>query len=282
MGKSRIDCSIEDLRDDEALRECERLQREVWGFQTPDIVSVRMLRTCVEHGGILLGASVASRGIIGFVFSFSAYWGELKIQHSHMLAVLPEFQNSGIGVDLKLAQLNRAKARGVKIITWTFDPLECRNAHLNLNKLGVVVRRYYKNLYGESTTSELHSGLGTDRFLAEWYLDGAAPTESLSKELPQPIVLTARSDESGLPLPGAVRDSHGAGRLFLEIPWNIQEVKLKDRVLALEWRQATRNLLTRYLSSGEYEIDALIRYMPDAKTKRAFYRLKRMDGRRRQ
>src|SRR5690606_25742695 len=240
MGKSRIDCSIEDLQDDEALQECERLQREVWGFRTPDLVSVRMLRTCVEHGGILLGAFLAGRGLVGFVFSFPVYWGESRIQHSHMLAVLSEFQNSGIGVDLKLAQLERARARGVKIITWTFDPLECRNAHLNLNKLGAVVRRYYKNLYGESTTSELHSGLGTDRFLAEWYLDYAGPTECLSKELPQPIVLTAQTSASGLPLPQPVCDHPGADRLFLEIPWNIQEVKRKDRLLALKWREVTR------------------------------------------
>src|SRR5690606_1486799 len=116
MGTSRIDCSIEDLQDDEALQECERLQREVWGFRTPDLVSVRMLRPCVEHGGILLGAFLAGRGLVGFVFSFPVYWGESRIQHSNMLAVLSDFQNSGIAGDSMPAQCARAAVCLVRVV----------------------------------------------------------------------------------------------------------------------------------------------------------------------
>ncbi len=89
--------------------------------------------------------------------------------HSHMLGVLPKYRNSGIGRKLKLEQREYARKRGVDLIEWTFDPLEIKNAFFNIERLGVVVRRYVHNQYG-TTTSRLHGGLPTDRLIAEWWI----------------------------------------------------------------------------------------------------------------
>jgi predicted GNAT superfamily acetyltransferase len=89
--------------------------------------------------------------------------------HSHMLGVTPEYRDSGVGRQLKLKQREDALARGIDLIEWTFDPLEIKNAHLNIERLGAIVRRYVRNQYG-TTTSHLHGGLPTDRCVAEWWI----------------------------------------------------------------------------------------------------------------
>ncbi|MFQ5927700.1 MAG: GNAT family N-acetyltransferase, partial [Terriglobia bacterium] len=108
--------------------------------------------------------------LIGFVLAFAGVRGDQTFLHSHMAAVLPAYQNAGVGRRLKLAQRADALARGIRLVEWTFDPLEIRNAYFNLEKLGVIVREYLPDLYGR-TTSPLHAGLPTDRLLAEWWLD---------------------------------------------------------------------------------------------------------------
>src|SRR6185295_17500862 len=90
--------------------------------------------------------------------------------HSHMLGVLDEYNNRGIGRMLKLRQREEALANGVPLIEWTFDPLELKNAYFNIERLGAVIRRYVHNQYGASS-SHLHGGLPTDRCIAEWWID---------------------------------------------------------------------------------------------------------------
>ena len=98
--------------------------------------------------------------------------------HSHMLAVRDDYRNRGVGAQLKLEQRREALSRGIRRMEWTFDPLEIKNAFLNIHKLGAIVRSYYVNFYGVSS-SRLQGGLPTDRLVAEWYLDSARVTETL-------------------------------------------------------------------------------------------------------
>ena len=151
------------------FNECVALQRAVWHFADLDIVTADLLLLAAKTGGQVLGAFDEQR-MIGFAYSVPALRGKLVYLHSHMVAVLPEYQNQGVGRLLKLAQRDEALSRDIRLIEWTFDPLEIRNAHFNIARLGVVIRRYEPDLYG-ITSSPLHRGIPTDRLFAEWWLD---------------------------------------------------------------------------------------------------------------
>lgn len=249
----------------EEFEQCADLQSEVWGFAERDIVSARMLATCHRFGATLIGAFGSSDRLIGFVFGFPATDGGERLEHSHMLAVLPEFQNQGVGKRLKVLQREAALEKGLKRITWTFDPLVAKNAYLNLEKLGVVVRRYYENLYGESTSSELHSGLGTDRFLAEWHLQGEGePARQRGNPVP---VIAASQQEVLVPLDADLLRTEET--LLAEIPSDIQELKRKDPEVAERWRQVTRKVFQHYLEAG-YAITGLLRRDEEGKTRTSY------------
>ena len=119
------------------LSQCERLQKAVWGFNTNDIIPSRFMMVLCKHGGFAMGAFDAET-MIGFVFGIPAIHYGRPSQHSHMLAVMPEYRNQKIGFKLKMAQRKDALRRNIELITWTFDPLQSKNAYLNLNKLGVI------------------------------------------------------------------------------------------------------------------------------------------------
>ncbi len=147
-----------------------RLQAEVWGFADVELLPLRFFVVVSKVGGHVFGAYDGGR-MIGFCFAIPGVKpnGQAYL-HSHMLGVLPEYRNSGIGRRLKLRQRDEALARGIKLIEWTFDPLELKNAFFNIERLGAIVRRYYENQYGV-TQSPLHGGLPTDRCIAEWWID---------------------------------------------------------------------------------------------------------------
>ncbi|MGB6821057.1 MAG: GNAT family N-acetyltransferase, partial [Candidatus Acidiferrales bacterium] len=139
--------------------ECVRIQLVTWGedLATPSGLFV----VARETGGQTLGA-FAGEKMVGFTLGLAGFHDGKPIIHSHMTAVLSEFRDRGIGRMLKLAQRSDALARGIHLVAWTFDPLELKNAHFNINRLGAVVKRYIPNCYG-ITDSPLHAGLPTDR-----------------------------------------------------------------------------------------------------------------------
>jgi predicted GNAT superfamily acetyltransferase len=151
------------------LEKCVELQRETWGMADIEVIPVRMLVTQNRVGGLVLGAFEGDQ-LIGFLNAMPGVRNGKPYWYSQMLAVKPEYRNHGIGADLKLAQRQHARQCGIHFIEWTFDPLESKNAYLNIVKLGVIVRRYYVNLYG-ATASELQRGLESDRVVAEWWID---------------------------------------------------------------------------------------------------------------
>ncbi|MGB7025170.1 MAG: GNAT family N-acetyltransferase [Candidatus Acidiferrales bacterium] len=168
--------------------ECVRMQLVTWGedLATPSGLFV----VARETGGQTLGA-FAGEKMVGFTLGLAGFHDGKPMIHSHMTAVLPEFRDRGIGRMLKLAQRNDALARGIHLVAWTFDPLELKNAHFNINRLGAVVTRYIPNCYG-ITASPLHAGLPTDRLVAEWYLDSKRVSGILIGKLPQVSTVATR------------------------------------------------------------------------------------------
>jgi predicted GNAT superfamily acetyltransferase len=159
---------IESLTGFEQFDRCAALQEAVWGSGDGDVVSRRIFTVVSHIGGQVLGA-LDGNTLVGFAFALPGYRDGRAHLHSHILAVLPDYRNVGIGRRLKLAQRDDAIARGFDLMEWTFDPLEIKNARLNVARLGAVVRRYHPNLYGPSS-SPLQGGLPTDRLYAEWWL----------------------------------------------------------------------------------------------------------------
>ncbi|MFA5793855.1 MAG: hypothetical protein WC980_02110 [Candidatus Brocadiia bacterium] len=164
---------------------CESIQKQVWKFQDREIIPVNELITIQRSGGLVLGAFVGTR-MVGFAFGFMGKQavgrcnesGGQLIHSSRMLAVLPEYRNYDIGFRLKVAQRDFVLKQGIKLITWTFDPLQSLNGFFNLAKLGVTVSQYLVNLYGNSS-SLLNKGVPTDRFVAEWDIASGRVRERL-------------------------------------------------------------------------------------------------------
>lgn len=151
----------------EELHDCVALQKEVWGFADVELVPLRMFVVAEKIGGQVIGAFL-EKGLVGFAFAVPGSRGHSYL-YSHMLAVREDFRNAGLGRRLKLFQREDALVRGFELMEWTFDPLEIKNAYLNIEKLGAIARRYNVNQYG-ITTSHLQGGLPTDRLVAEWWL----------------------------------------------------------------------------------------------------------------
>lgn len=151
------------------LAEAVKLQQCVWGFSESEVVPLPVFVVASQTGGQVFGGFDDSR-MIGFCVAFAALKPDgHPYLHSHMLAVLPEYRNSGVGRRLKLEQRSDALARSFDLIEWTFDPLQLKNAYFNIARLGAIVRRYLENEYG-NTSSPLDGGLPTDRCVAEWWL----------------------------------------------------------------------------------------------------------------
>ena len=163
---------IRSLTDLHEFSQCVALEEAIWGYDPADIIPRRVFLLASRIGGQVLGAFDSDRpnaAPIGFAMALPAYRNDHPYLHSHMVGVLPEHRNRGIARALKLAQRDDALARGIDLMEWTFDPLEIKNAHLNIAKLGAIIRRYKHNFYGPSS-SPLQGGLPTDRVYAEWWL----------------------------------------------------------------------------------------------------------------
>lgn len=160
---------IREATSHEDLDEVTKIQAEVWNVEDIDIAGRIILRASQHAGGSVLIGESDDGTIAGFAYAFPAYEHGETFWHSDMLAVRPAYRAGGLGQALKWAQRRRALEIGLRRITWTFDPMQAKNAHLNLELLGVTVSQYLDNFYGV-TTSDLHHGLPTDRLLASWDL----------------------------------------------------------------------------------------------------------------
>lgn len=160
--------TIRKCHDLQEMRTCVALQKEVWNFTDAELVPLRLFVVGEKIGGQVMGAFDGNE-MVGFAFAIPGARGGRSYLHSHMLAVRSRYRNHGLGRRLKLFQRDDALARGFELIEWTFDPLEIKNAYLNIEKLGAIARRYNPNQYG-ITSSPLQGGLPSDRLIAEWWL----------------------------------------------------------------------------------------------------------------
>jgi predicted GNAT superfamily acetyltransferase len=238
------------------MKQVEELQKEVWGFADRDVVPFDHLLVAKEVGGLLIGA-FDGETLVGFVYGLLGTECDRPQIHSHMLAVKPAYRNFGLGYRLKLSQRECALARGIARVTWTFDPLQALNAHLNFTKLGGVSDRYKINYYGESTSSFLHQH-GTDRLWVTWLLDSArvrrhleARTNAQSPpgELNDCVRLVELASDDA-PLGHEPTKILGQRYIFIEIPRDIGTLEHQCPGLAMAWRDATCRAFTAALAAG--------------------------------
>ena len=239
-----------------------RLQREVWGEDYDDHVPRSLFVVAVKTGGILIGAEDDTGRLVGFVFSVPGVRHGHALQWSHMLGVMPAARGQALGLRLKLAQRDRALAQGCDLIEWTYDPLLAANAHLNIRRLGCVAESYIENVYGAST-SPLHAGSPTDRFIASWHV--ASPHVARRVEAgaivardagigAAPAVLPTLPD-GAFRGPGEPQLDHDAPRLRVEIPADFLRMLGAAPDLALAWRYASRRVFHTYFARGYRVVD---------------------------
>jgi len=277
---------IRDVAGEAEHRAIEDIQKEAWGFNDLDIVPAATLIATQHAGGIVLGAFEGDC-MIGFAYAFPAFEGGRTSMHSHMLAVRTEYRNCHAGFYLKLAQRERVLEKGLDEITWTFDPLQSLNAHLNFSKLGVVSRRYLVNFYGEASSSPLHQGFGTDRLWVSWLLNSDRVKQCISRSPSQRAAkVVAASNDAGSFIQSALIYSEGArpllgdfsfglsaNRCTIEIPHDINSVKERDPKLGTEWRAATRAAFLAAIEAG-FLVEDFVRIESD-RGPRWFYSLSR-------
>jgi predicted GNAT superfamily acetyltransferase len=267
------DYTIRPFETIEEYRECVDLQEDTWGHGFSERVAPAILKVAQILGGVSAGAYDADGGLVGFVFGMTGLRDGELVHWSDMLAVRPEARDSGLGRRLKAYQREQVMGRGVDKMFWTFDPLQARNAHLNFNRLGIVVREYVEDMYGQ-TDSHLHRGIGTDRFIALWLLSServrdlmadmagglaaADEREGKSGGRKPPAIALAGRLAAGHPRATTPDLSHTDERIAVRIPSDIGALMEGDPELALAWRAATREAFTHYLARG-YEVRAFAR-----------------------
>lgn len=242
---------IEDLRSLPRLHAMEDLQVVVWGRENRTVVPAHLLALVVHTGGIVLGAFQEEEPV-GFVFGLLARDGDRLYHASHMLGIHPRAQGTGIGAALKWRQRERALEQGLDVMTWTFDPLEARNAHFNLHKLGVVSRVYRTEFYGEME-DDLNRGLPSDRLSVEWRL--REPTSRSDHVYAFRDAIKLVWDAGGRPIVRIPVEAHtgssGSGApLLIEAPRDVQLLKRENMEIAQAWRFAQREAFTWAFEHG--------------------------------
>lgn len=296
----------------------EELQSKVWPGSETEIVPAHLLLTSAHNGGLVIGSYDLGTGqdpaqevdfswspeavhpdhakLVGFVFGFPGLYSTPegnKAKHcSHMLGVHPEHRDQGIGFALKRAQWQMVRNQGLDRITWTYDPLLSRNAHLNITRLGTVCNTYIIEAYGQMRDG-LNLGLPSDRFQVDWWINSQRVSHRLSKKARRKLDLAhflaaganilnpSSIREDGLPIP--VVDSSNVMSddvinnpiLLVEIPADFMKLKGLDQALALEWRLHTRELFNGLFSKGYMVTDFI--YLP-GKYARSFYGLTHGDS----
>jgi len=249
-------------------REAEALQRAVWGLDDLEVVPDHVLLTAQKNGGLALGAWAPDQGgarLVGLVFGFLGLARDGRLKHcSHLAGVLPDLQGQQVGRQLKLAQRERVLGQGVGLITWTYDPLESRNAALNIGRLGAVCRTYHRDLYGGMRDS-LNTGLPSDRFEVEWHLTSphverrlaGAPRPALAQLRAEGLAPLNRVAPGPLPRPEEPAGPIAGERLLIAIPPGFQAIKAADMPLARAWRAQTRALFEAAFAAGYTVTDLL-------------------------
>jgi predicted GNAT superfamily acetyltransferase len=204
-----LDITVRPLHSLEDFHRCVQIAREIWGDSELD-TEPYITFVIVEHlGGQVLGAFDGDL-MVGFTKAYIGLHGNTPFLHSHMTGVIASHRDRGVGRRLKLFQREDALRRGIRLVEWTFDPLETKNAHFNINRLGAICRRYIPNFYG-ITTSPLHRGMPTDRLLVEWHLESKRVIAAINDLTPEPRDCPAHVHLPNLDSSGSSLGSPGVG-----------------------------------------------------------------------
>lgn len=225
--------------------ECVAIQRETWGADFAEVVPPAIMMVSQKIGGVTAAAFAPDGRMLGFVFGLAGVRDGRVVHWSDLLAVRPEAQGLGIGARLKRHQRELARAAGAERMYWTYDPLVARNAHLNLVRLGARVVEYVPDMYGSSTGSVLHEGIGTDRFVVEWELSPTADFGLPASNPHAPVVNPP--DPSGVP---RIRELADEDEVHVAIPEDLASVLASDPARARAWRETTREVFGHYLRNG--------------------------------
>lgn len=262
------DVEIRELRTFDELLSSSALTRATWGAD--DAVPATLLQAIQKMEGLAAGAFAGTGEMVGTVVGMSGRRRGRRAHWSHMLAVAPAWRDRGLGRRLKLFQRRWALDRGIRLMHWSYDPLESRNNHLNLNLLGAEVAELVPDFYGPGR-SELHRVIGTDRFLVDWHLDGERACRALAGEPPS---LPAGAAEAPLvTLDGAPGELPAGTLVRLEIPADVQALKHSSPEAAVAWRRLTRRAFQHYLPRG-YAVAGFYRQPASG---RSFFVLRRED-----
>ena len=261
----------------EEFRQVEEVQRSAWGLQEEPPVPTPLQRAVQDNGGLVLGA-FADIYLAGFSLGFLGWDGTTLYHYSHMTAVRPEYQNHRLGFRLKQFQRDEVLRQGLGEIRWTFDPLQSKNAFLNVRRLGAIPEKYLVHYYGQMG-SEVNRGLETDRVRVTWRLadpsvesraSGATPTaeEDRKRWLSSPAIITTEPGESGIRVPTEVSEPNGPSAQ-LEIPFDLALVREHEPESLRRWRHATRDAFRAAFDLG-YKVDDFAVVSADHE-RRSFY-----------
>ncbi len=259
---SRAPVSLRRLETSEEFRASEEVQRAAWGMSSDSPVPAAIQRAIADNGGLVLGA-FAGTALVGLSLGFLGREGPKLFHYSHITAVRPEWQNRHVGRSLKRFQREEVLAQGLDEIRWTFDPLQSRNAFVNVRELGGVPDRYFVRYYGPMGDA-INEGLETDRLRLVWSLRDRRVTDRLEGRRPTPAedeerghattpLLETAVGPTGLRRPARVRPPVET-RLALEVPADLGSVRARDQGSARRWREATREAFTLACASG-YRVD---------------------------
>lgn len=239
---------IEDLED---LNEIVRLQSDIW---SPDVVSpLPQLVASIHNGGIIIGAFIENK-LIGFCYGFAGFKNSKHYLVSHMTGVRPEYQNYGVGYQLKLKQREWAIDFGYQKIVWTYDPLEVRNGFFNLCKLGAYSQAYLSSYYGEMQ-DKLNKGLPSDRLFVEWDICTSRVEKAISGVLSNQTVkddyeILLKTDDKEDPFIMKSRLNFQQDGYLVSVPSNIQTLKHTNLDVANAWRFALRKVFSEAFLNG--------------------------------
>ena len=234
-----------------------QLQRAIWGADFVDVVPATILMVTQRVGGVAAGAFDGAGRLVGFVFGMSGVRDGVSAHWSDMLAVRPAYRGRGLGRRLKEHQRERLLACGVERVYWSFDPLVCRNASLNLSALGATAVEFVSDMYG-NTASVLHQGLDTDRLIVEWRLTDSRVLDALAgqphhppDEAKQGSVLVT---DPAQPPPTTPTDWPW---VRLELPDDLDTLKATRPSDARRWQRRLRDALTTLLNHQHHRVDGL-------------------------
>lgn len=238
---------IKELKTMDELKLMQQIESRIWEMSP---IPLHQTFTAVKNGGIVL-AAFEKGGIIGFCYGFAGFKNGESYLCSHMLAIDPEYRSRNVGAKLKMRQREVAIDKGYDLMTWTYDPLETRNAYLNLTKLNAVCNTYIENCYGEMTDG-MNKGLPSDRFEVHWHLKSDYLSEDEPFDVSGAVPLNIVRNNSG-GLLEFVSDDHNelnARAYSLAVPKNFQKLKSENPSLALDWRLKTREKFQELFLAG--------------------------------